>query len=292
MTRKPAQKAVKVRASNDAKETPETKANSTARKKSTDPRKVLSAAEERAKRMGWSEVDLRVRKEIADAAREVLNCHRKQNPGMARFFAVSALMQMKKAVADCRQLDLARKGQGMEPLYVDLATSFNTDRALAGMHCRTMAEWKVMNKGKTPRLAAVLQGDYDRAERKRTLEMIRETIRDGWDVSFALEVNSEGISERLEAGDAKFFEELGELLRGHRCKPLRRGLMEWIVRAWLPLCLWECDKDGRDAYDRFSVAAKLLGLEVHSGDSATFFHRFITAWRNVRSKVMKVRWNS
>lgn len=288
MTRKPAQKAVRVRASNDAKETPETKANSTARKKSTESRKVLSAADKRAQRMGWSEVDLRVRKEMAAAARSVLNHHRKHNSSVALFFTRSALAQMSQAVTDCRQLDIFRKAQGMDPLYVDAFIVFNTAGALAGMQCRTMDEWKAINEGKTPSFKAMKKGDEGKARRKRRLEQIRETIRDGWDASFALKVHSDGISESLEAGDTIFFEELGELLRGHRLKPLQRGLTAWIVRAWLPLCLWECKPDADEAHRRFCEADALLEARIQGANSAVSFGPFFTAWKNVRSKVMKV----
>jgi hypothetical protein len=57
----------------------------------------------------------------------------------------------------------------------------------------------------------------------------------------------------------------------------------------LPLCLWECEPDGHEAHRRFCEAANLAEMDFQGADPAKFFHRFITAWRNVRSKVMKIR---
>jgi hypothetical protein len=247
----------------------------------------ISAFEKRARDNEWTEVDVRIRKEMAAIVRTVLNHYRQHRPHQAHFFASSALMQMMQAIGDCRQLDLFKAASGCEPLYLP-SLEFNTQGALAGIHCRAMAEIRAFQGSKKPRFAAIKVGDSDGAQRKTILEVIREKIRDGWDVGFVLKVNADAIQGMVDAGDAKFFEELGEVLRGHRRKPLQRGLTEWIVRAWLPLCLWECEPDGREAHWRFSEAAKLIGLDFEGADPAVFYLEFMTAWKNVRSKAMKI----
>ena len=230
-----------------------------------------------------------IRREMAAAARAILNHFRKCDPARAHYRTQSALIQMKQALDDCRQLDQARKGRGAKPCFEEDFTCFNDDRALAGMHCRTEAELKAIREHKTPAFKAMLAGDAEKACRKTALELIRESLRDRWDSGCALLRNSRWIEQRLAACDAAFFEELGDLLRQHRRNPLQRNLKAWIVRTWLPLCLWECEPDGIEAHRRFMEAASLIGLNLEGADPAKFFLQFKRAWSNVRATGMKVR---
>jgi hypothetical protein len=250
-----------------------------------------TALEMRAARMEWSELDLMIRKEIAGAARAIRNHRRRHNPGTADFFTYSAILQMRQAANDCRVLDQALAARGSSARYLP-SLIFNHPAALSGIHCRTLEEYRELTDRKTPAFKAMADGCKSTAYRKRALEVIRESLRDGYGADDALRVNEGWIREMVSVGDAKFFEELGDLLRKHRQDPIERGLTEWIVRSWLTLCLWECPANSYSAYSRFKEAANLLGVQLHNLppiEKRFFKERFERAWKNVRAKTMNAR---
>lgn len=226
---------------------------------------------------------------MANAIRACRNHYRKTAPDHWRFFTRSALTQMYQALADCRQLDLYREQRGMERFFVEACTVFNTKEALAGMHCRALNELKSLHGGKTAAFRAMKTGDFHLAREKRLLEAIRESIRDGWSEGNALTFHAESIQKMALEGRSGFFEGLGELLRAHRREPFRRDLMGWIIRGWLPLCLWECESDGQEAFRCMAHAAELMGMSFYGADPNEFFLKhFLPAWRNVRNKRLKI----
>jgi len=253
------------------------------------PTDQKTAREVRAAKEGWTELDLMIRSEIADTARLILNHHRRHSPQLAHLLTGSALCQMRQAVSDCRRLDDARAALGKDLKYLPQLI-FNCPGAVKGIHCRSMGEYRAMTVRKTPAFQAMAVGNESIALRKRALEVIRETIRDGWEAGDALKLCSGWIREVAQKGDAAFFEELGVFLRKHRKDPIERGLTEWIVRLWLTLCLWECPADGSIAFCRFKEAARLNVFDLHNLprlETPHFERRFTTAWKNVRAKDMK-----
>ena len=167
---------------------------------------------------------------------------------------------------------------------MEIFTEYDHPSALASLHCRALNEFSTLSKGKKPYSLTVTLGDELKFTWKFTLERMREDLRDGRSAEYTLGVHSDSILSMAENGKSGFFEELGDTLRKHRREPFTRNLSEWIVRAWLPLCLWECEPDGFDAHERFCSAAELLELDFARKDNARFLVQFVDAWRNVRSK--------
>lgn len=250
---------------------------------------TISAIDRRAEKNGWSPADRLARQSFAAAARSIRSHYRQEMPDHSKLMIGSAVNQMRQAMLDCRRLDELRAHHGLPPLFVENFTVYNHSAALAGIHCRALAELKALYDGKTPAFSAMKEGDAKKAFGKRTLELIRESLRDGWPLERAMAINSDGIQRMIVENYPPFFVELGDLFRTHGRKPFQRDLSAWIVRAWLPLCLWECESDGEEAYLRFSHAAELMELNLQGADPAKFYHTFITAWRNVRSKKMKLQ---
>lgn len=246
-------------------------------------------AESRGLRTRHDPAEASARKRISDALRLCRNHYRKTAPSCARLLIRSAQNQLHQALADCRQLDLCLKQKEMDPVYVENFTVFTTKEALAGIHCLLRNQYEAFRQGKTPTFQAMLKGNFEQAKGKRVLERITESFRDGFDESVALQLHAESIGEMASRGNAKFFMDLRELLRANRENPYRRGLMDWIIRAWLPLCLWECEPDGNEAYRRMNDAADLLSMPFSGNDPHMFFLKsFLPAWRNVRSKRLKI----
>jgi hypothetical protein len=267
----------------------------TAKKKRKNPaaaNRLQTATAQRAEAMGWSEHDRAARKEIAGVLRNCRRHYRKQMPDHWQFMVRSARIQMYQAVMDCQSLDDLRMGRGDPALFMEAFAVYNNSDALAGIHCRAYAELLLHSRAKTPASKASASGDEQKVNWKFALERIREALRDGRSVKYALYIQADDIHSMAETGQAGFFEDLGDLLRKHRKTPFKRSLSDWIVRVWLPLCLWECDKDGREAHRRFCNAAELLGLDFPGAADPIFYHQFVTAWRNTRSKKMKLQGRS
>lgn len=217
------------------------------------------------------------------------NHYRQVMPEHWRFMVRSARIQMHQAVMDCRELDKLRAGHGLPPLFVDAFTEYDHADALAGIHCRAYTELRELAKGKKPFHSSNGKEDPGKFEWKFTLERFRESLRDGRSVEQVLERFSDRISSLAGQGQAGFFEDLGDLLRKHRRTPFQRSLTGWIVRAWLPLCLWECAPDGQEAFQRFRHAVELMQSPLMGADPDKFYHQFVEAWRNTRSKKMKLK---
>ena len=174
-------------------------------------------------------------------------------------------------------------------MAVDAFTEFNHPDALAGINCRAYAELKELEKRNRPFQQVDYNDDPGKFEGKFTMERFREALRDGRSVEQVLASFSASLSSLAEQEQARFFEELGDLLRKHRRTPLQRSLTGWIVRAWLPLCLWECAPDGDEAFQRFRHAVDLMQLPLLGADPDKVYHQFVEAWRNTRSKKMKLK---
>jgi len=253
------------------------------------PNRLQTAIAQRAEAMGWSEHDRAARKEIAGVLRNCRTHYRKQMPDHWQFMVRSARIQMRQAVMDCQSLDDLLMERGDPALYMESFAVYNNSDALAGIHCRAYTELLPHSRAKTPASKALASGDEHKFKWKFTLERIREALRDGRSVEYVLSIQADDMHSMAENGQAGFFEDLGDILHKHRKTPFKRNLSDWIVRAWLPLCLWECDKDGREAHSRFCDAAELLGLDFPGAGDPRFYHQFVTAWRNARSKKMKLQ---
>ena len=253
------------------------------------PNRLQTAMAQRAEAMGWSEHKRAARKEMAGVLRNLRTHYRKQIPHHWRFMVGSAQIQMHQAVMDCQSLDDLRMERGDPALYMESFAVCNNSDALAGIHCRAYAQLLPHSRAKTPASKASASGDEQKVNWKFALERIREALRDGRSVEYALYIQADDIHSMAENGQAGFFEDLGGLLRKHRETPFKRDLSAWIVRAWLPLRLWECGTDGFEAHKRLCHAADLMGLDFPGAGDPIFYHQFVTAWRNTRSKKMKLQ---
>ncbi len=260
----------------------------TKKKRKTPPtvKRLQTAMDRRAKDMGWSEHDRAARRRMAAALRTCRAHYRKHLPHHWRFMVRSARIQILQAVRDCRTLDALLLERSLPPVMMEAFTEYNHSGALAGIDCRAYAELAVLTQGKRPSSKVSASGEPNKFTWKFTLERVREALRDGRSVEYALDLYADTIQSMALSGQAGFFEELGDLFRKHRSTPFKRSLTDWIVRAWLPLCLWECSADGHEAHSRFCQAADLLELNFPGAEDAVFYHQFITAWRNTRSKKM------
>lgn len=116
---------------------------------------------------------------------------------------------------------------------------------------------------------------------------MRELVRDRWPVELALtSIPAEFIQERFKAGDAHFFEMLGKELEKMRRRPERygRGIESWIVRAWMPLCLWRCD-NAHDAWPllrRAALANNMHDIVRQIGTPPS--KSYVRAWSNARNR--------
>lgn len=241
---------------------------------------TLNKAEQRAQQQGWSEPERQARKRIARVLRLCRNHYRSEGPIVQRLMMTSIHHQMKRALQDCKSLDWHRVERGNPPIYVEGYTYYESKGALDALHIRALAWCNELREMKRPWLAAASKGDQQTALGKMTLEMVKESIRDLWSPDQAWEINSEQIQQRQNEKNLGFSKDFGEFLRRHSTST-HRSVSEWILRAWLPLCLWECGKDGADAHDRCVAAGDLIGLAVPS------FTEFRNAWGNVLYKKLK-----
>ncbi len=264
----------------------------TAKKKRKNPaaaNRLQTAMAQRAEAMGWSEHDRAARNRMAETLRNCRAHYRKHLPHHYAFMVRSAQIQMHQATMDCKTLDDLLQARGLPPQMVESFTEFDHSAALAGIDCRAYAELAALSQSKKTCSKVSASSEPNRYKWKFILEKIREALRDGRSAEYTLDLHAGNIQSMAENGQAGFFEELGDLLRKHRRTPFKRSLTDWIVRAWLPLCLWECSSDGKEAHSRFCQAADLLNLNFPGIEDAGFYHQFITAWRNTRSKKMNLK---
>jgi len=256
--------------------------------KNGEKKPPMNARQRRAFAAGWNEQDQVARKRMAEVIWNCRSHYKKETPKYWQFMVHAARIQMNQAVMDCRELDSLREERGLPQLFMDAFAVFNNSDALAGINCRSYAEYVAVSGRKTPSSKALGLGKNE-VVRKLILERFRETLRDGRTIEYALALHEGSIQKMAEKGLGTFFEDLGHTLRKHRRTPFKRSLTDWIIRAWLPLCLWECDPNGHEAHERFCHATDLLGLNFPDVHNGKFLSQFITAWRNVRSKKMKLR---
>ena len=246
-------------------------------------------AEGYGRRKPHPESELRARQQQARVLRNLRSHYRKTYPNHYKFLVRSALGILIRARQDCVMLDNFMKEKGRKPRYLKFFTTYDTDGALHWIHRGVIAERRAFDERKTPIFKAMRGPIPHLAEEKWLLEQIREMIRDGLNEKEALEICANHIKEVASRGGSKFFEDLGDFLRRHRLKPIDRNWVAWIIRNGLPLCLWECGADGKEAFERMKDAAYLRNVEFAGADENYFFlKRFLPAWRNVRNKKLKI----
>lgn len=123
------------------------------------------------------------------------------------------------------------------------------ERALLPADRRSMSPvHKAMERGEDTRAAWLLV-------------WFREKMKDGWPVKDALRCHGKEIGELFAEGNDWLLERLSEAAR----KPYRRrSAHDWIVRAWLPLALWQevsADEKVRRLHAAWKVQKK-AGVQV------------------------------
>jgi hypothetical protein len=201
------------------------------------------------------------------------------SPAQLKTLLRRVVQVMRQAVLDCRALDFccahsgkAHSGKahsGKAMAYLE-KLDFNKAGVLISLNCLIMAQRR--RKQKTPREAGQIK-----------LHQIEALIRDGIPADLTLALYSfatgETLMDEARKGNAAFFIALGSKLA--KLKPAQRPLTDWILRAWLPLRLWQCPADGRKAHDRFCRAWRLL--ERTPPD----WLDFVNGWNNVRTRFLR-----
>ena len=218
------------------------------------------------------------RASVAQALRALRAHSRTECPAYTGVIGAMARAVMAQTWADCGILDRALVETGREPFYRELFAVFHDAAALHALWQVSLLRMAEYHRGKAPRFVELRAGS-PAAEGKRVLHDLRELLRDGWAPEAALEILAPAVQRCT--GDVSFQQALGGILSDHRSRPHRflRSTPEWIVRAWMPLRLYECPADGAEAWERVQIAAALLRHEMAAEAS------FLSAWRNVRSRV-------
>ena len=135
----------------------------------------------------------------------------------------------------------------------------------------------------------LFSGDRTAEERSWTLYVFRELLRDGTDLKYALTAIFPRIAE-FHIGDAKMILKLAKIIKRRLASPasFARGAEAWILRAWLPMGLWQlepkvCELRLRHGYELMKNAGVSMPADFPAqGD-------LDKAIRRVRSK-LKVGW--
>ena len=241
---------------------------------------ALTARERRANREGWGSTDLACRESQAKALRILRAHYRKAAPQMAGRMILACKLEILHAIEDLSALDDALKNQGHTPRYMEDFADFHSDGALQALHFLALHSIKAKP---SPIQKAYNESGELAARGKLILHRIREGLRDGWTADQAIARESENIASIIGAGQSSFLVDLGQIVKDWRRNPekFKRTNTDWLMKIWLPLCLWECPADGTEAEQRCRDAAEIVGLPMIS------FGEFLNAWRNVRSRVMK-----
>jgi hypothetical protein len=247
------------------------------------PAPAPSAAASRAAREEWSEADLQARSSQAKALRILRRHYRQYMPGHVGAMVGRARLGMLQTIVDCTALDQHLADRGEAPRYMSDFATFHSEGALRGLHCLAIDSLTKARKKPTPMQSAFKNGDERTGTAKFILHRVRERLRDGWNLDQTIQLESDQITKMAREGNSAFFANLGEIMKDRVRKPksFERTTTGWILRAWLPLCLWECAPDGSEAYGRCMDAADLIGIPMPPEI------QFITAWRNVRNRVIK-----
>jgi len=264
---KPPRKAKKVKSGRQAKALP-----------------APTACELRVKRKGWTEADIAVRLSQARVLRTFRRDYRERGLPMAKQLLRNVRVEMQRSIRDCASLDSIALEQGFQPMFFENFTVFDSDPAMVALHVRSWMKFHEQRAGKKPEAKAFRAKDPELATAKLALHEFREDLRDGYPFEDALERNSGTIADMASIRSVAFFAELGRMIGEYKRRPEKyrnRSLSGWIQRGWITLCLWECEADGREAYQRISDAARLLGYIVPTENS------FRNAWRNVRNRNMR-----
>ena len=239
------------------------------------PPAKLSALEQRSEREDWSQADRTNRTSRAQALRLLHRHYKAADPQRVWHLLRLIQIHMMRCTADCRELDRLRHARGDEPLFVEAFATFDDQRVFDALHFRACEQIK----------AEKPLGDRAKRLSATVLGIVKDRMRDGCTSTEVLKAESRLIERMASEGNTAFFEALGALLNEARRRPekySKRTLSDWIVRAWLPLCLWECPINGIEAHTRITEAASLLGLE------APAMKPFRKAWQNVRRRAMKM----
>jgi hypothetical protein len=240
-----------------------------------------TAADARATRNGWSAEERAYRISRGRAIRRIYYHCKKTMPDHARMMTGKAKALTLQVWIDCRNLDrLLTGGSGGEQFYTGNFPFFDGAAELNALWNLTYLETMEAYTGKGPRFVHMREGT-GAAMSKLYLHQFRELLKDLWSPEDATVILADAIQERAKHGDYQFAKDLGDVVADYRRRPERftRNTSGWIARGWLTLRLYECPPDGLEAFRRAGEAASLLGMQMVTE------RQFLTAWRNVRSRV-------
>jgi hypothetical protein len=235
-----------------------------------------SAFDLRVIREEWSEADLALRYSRAHALRILRRHYKATIPDIASQMMRAIQMEIIQSHIDCLNLDAWLETKGMPPKYVKGLASLHEKRVIDALHFRA---WDAITQPPRPTKSQLLS-----RKAQLVLHRIRERLRDGNSPTDAISLESFPIKRMAEDGDADFFTSLGSLVSEAKKRPdkySKRPLSSLIVKAWLPLRLWECPANGLLAYERCTEAATLIDMKPLQ------FDEFAKAWKNVRTRAMK-----
>jgi len=240
------------------------------------------AIERRAKIKGWNGHRVNAHKEMVRAL-WLIRADFRAAGSQYLLRVVKAKMILNQVIRDIESLDYAleRKHQTVGYLENFSCFSHQAPRAMV-MHLvwkDELSVWKAVHGAAkpTPVQTALISGNDIALSAKLATHCFREALRDGFTPEEALQKTYLPFEKMQSAGHIRFFEELSEIVRKHRKKPFQRSLKDWIIRAWLPLCLWECDSV--EALKRMEEAAGLLGIAVPN------LGQFSAQWSHARREI-------
>jgi hypothetical protein len=226
--------------------------------------------------------------------RKTLEDHR-----WARIYLSEARMIIRQAVVDCGRLDDATWGTDFKPVQMSCVASFlHLPEPLEAIHFIAIYEIKQAFSPRDPvrQMTNQILATNDtetkirlkqHLEAKSLLKVFRQWLRDGYSASYILQM--QGIQRAISSGNEEAIIQLGRLLYENQKKPEKyahRSLKEWIIRAWLPLELWDCPADGVVALKRLKNAASLMET-VTPDDEAKRDQELLAAWKKVRTEVFR-----
>lgn len=163
---------------------------------------------------------------------------------------------LSKALWDARLLDEHSKSVGRKEVFLQrLLHALATDQSAAA---RLLAYGQVRldKKGMREVFLAWKRGE-DGAPQMAAYEF-RASLRDGWTPSQAVTINSAQLAEYSRKGDVSLILAMADAIKTHKRKPeeMQWSNEAWLLRAWMPLVLWNCKAAEIDR--RVREAASLL----------------------------------
>ena len=178
------------------------------------------------------EVSLHLARRVGEWARK---------SGADEFIATGCERVVFRALIDTRTLDALAGEQSRQGGY------FNDCRAMVENGGQSWVEaWKVARIDLDKKaVRGVLKADAGSPEHEASLLAFafREKVLDGFTPQQALQFFADRINQAAQEGSAAAFLRLGDAVRGFMQNPdsRERHIAAWILRAWLPLSLWECN---------------------------------------------------